>query len=45
MSMGATLLAGGAIMAAAYPPALYLTGRYGELTSFVNALRNKAAAA
>ena len=41
----ATLLAGGAIMAAAYPPALYLTGRLGELTSFVNALRNKAAAA
>jgi len=40
-----TLLAGGAIMAAAYPPALYLTGRLGELTTFVNALRNKAATA
>jgi len=39
------LLVGGAIMAAAYPPALYLTGRLGELTTFVNALRNKAAAA
>jgi O-antigen/teichoic acid export membrane protein len=40
-----TLVVGGAIMAAAYPPALYLTGRFGELTTFVNALRNKTAAA
>ena len=38
-----TLVVGGAIMAAAYPPALYLTGRFGELTTFVNALRNKTA--
>jgi len=38
-----TLLAGGAIMAATYPAALYLTGRWGELTAFVDSIRNKAA--
>jgi O-antigen/teichoic acid export membrane protein len=37
-----TLVAGGAIMAAAYPAALYLTGRWGELTAFVDSIRNKA---
>ena len=38
----ATLLAGGTIMAAAYPVALYLTGRWGDLAAFVAALRHKA---
>jgi O-antigen/teichoic acid export membrane protein len=38
-----TLLAGGVIMAITYPPALYLTGRWGELTAFVDSIRNKAA--
>jgi O-antigen/teichoic acid export membrane protein len=37
-----TLLAGAAIMAAAYPAALYLTGRWGDLVAFVDALRDKA---
>ena len=37
-----TLLAGAAIMAATYPAALYLTGRWGDLVAFVDALRDKA---
>jgi O-antigen/teichoic acid export membrane protein len=38
----ATLLAGATIMAATYPAALYLTGRWGDLVTFVAALRHKA---
>jgi len=37
-----TLLAGAAIMAAAYPACLYLTGRWGDLITFVDSMRNKA---
>ena len=40
-----TLLAGALIMAVAYPPALYLTGRWGDLVAFVDSIRNKAARA
>ena len=40
-----TLLAGGLIMAIAYPPALYLTGRWGDLIAFIDSIRNKAARA
>ncbi|HSJ97221.1 MAG TPA: oligosaccharide flippase family protein, partial [Myxococcota bacterium] len=39
----ATLVAGGAIMAIAYPPALYLTGQWRQLTEFIDSMRNKAA--
>jgi hypothetical protein len=35
----ATLAAGGAIVAATYPPALYLTGQWRELTQFFDSLR------
>jgi peptidoglycan biosynthesis protein MviN/MurJ (putative lipid II flippase) len=41
----ATLFVGGTIMAAAYPPALYLTGRWGDLVAFVDTMRRKAVAA
>jgi O-antigen/teichoic acid export membrane protein len=41
----ATLFVGATIMAAAYPPALYLTGRWGDLVAFVDAMRRKAVAA
>ena len=40
-----TLLGGGLIMAIAYPPALYLTGRWGDLIAFIDSIRNKAARA
>jgi len=39
------LLAGGTIMALAYPPSLYFTGQWGQLTGFIDSLRNKAAKA
>ena len=35
------LLAGGAIMAAAYPVALHLTGQWDELVGFISALRSR----
>jgi O-antigen/teichoic acid export membrane protein len=38
----ATLLAGGLILAALYPPALYVTGQWGELTQFIGSFRNAA---
>jgi O-antigen/teichoic acid export membrane protein len=40
-----TLLAGAAIMAVAYAPALYLTGQWRRLTEFVDSMRNRAPAA
>ncbi|HUR39648.1 MAG TPA: oligosaccharide flippase family protein, partial [Verrucomicrobiae bacterium] len=39
----ATLLAGGLILVALYPPALYVTGQWGELTQFFASFRNAAA--
>ncbi|HUP97844.1 MAG TPA: oligosaccharide flippase family protein [Usitatibacter sp.] len=41
----ATLLAGGLIMAVAYPAALYFTGRFGDLVTFIDSVRNKTARA
>jgi len=38
----ATLLAGGAILAVAYPPALFLTGQWDQLTQFLASFRNAA---
>jgi peptidoglycan biosynthesis protein MviN/MurJ (putative lipid II flippase) len=35
----ATLAVGGAVVAATYPLALYLTGQWGELTQFFDSLR------
>ena len=39
----ATLLAGGLVFVTLYPPALYLTGQWRELTQFVASIRNAAA--
>ena len=39
------LLAGAAIMAVAYPAGLYVTGRFGELVTFIDSIRNKTARA
>jgi O-antigen/teichoic acid export membrane protein len=40
----AEIAAGGAIVAVAYPIALYLTGQWHELTDFITALRHRAQA-
>ena len=40
----ATLVAGGLIMAVAYPAALHVTGRFGDLVAFIDSIRNKARA-
>jgi hypothetical protein len=37
----ARLAAGATVMALAYPLSLYLTGQWGQLTGFVQSLRNK----
>ena len=39
----ATLMVGGAVVAIAYPPALYVTGQWNELTHFLGSFRNAAA--
>ena len=39
----ATLLAGGAVLALAYPPALFLTGQWNQLTKFFASFRTAAA--
>lgn len=36
------LLAGATVMALAYPPSLYLTGQWGQLTGFITSLRGAA---
>lgn len=36
------LLVGGAVMALAYPPALYVTGQWSQLTGFLDSIRSKA---
>jgi O-antigen/teichoic acid export membrane protein len=38
-----TLLAGAGVLALAYPPALFVTGQWGELTQFLGSFRNAAA--
>jgi len=40
----ATLLAGGAILAVAYPAMLFLTGQGRQLTAFIDSLRNRSVA-